>query len=478
MYRIARDISGYLFRDYDIRGANPDFARRQKAKPGTLLSKSAYCARLGVNDAYTIGLAFARYLTPKRVVVGGDMRKTTPRLKAALIRGMLDSGVHVDDIGLASTPLLYFSNAHMGYDAGIEVTASHSIPELNGFKMHDHNSLPIAKGTGIEELKRTALRGDFSQGTKKGELRAVQVLPGYARYIRSLVDTRRIKGLRVVMDAGNGMGGYVAKEVFSGIDMDIVQMYFEPDGGFPHHLPNPSIAENNAMLARRIPKEKADFGVAFDGDADRVVFFDDKGERIPSDFITCLLAQWSLLRHPKGRIIYTAPMSWAIPEQVSMLGGRPIMARVGNASCKIALREHRAVFAGEAAGHFMFKETYNSENAMLPILIIAEMMARRRKPLKELVDEVSGGLRMSGDINMETSDSRKLIRKLKALYGKARKVYELDGLSVEYDDWHFNVRPSANDPVVRLNVEARDGKMLEEKTLELREAIRRFEEVD
>ena len=472
------EINPYLFRNYDIRGAEPEYVKSETIIPGSLRAKSAYACPLTKEIAYAIGRAVAQVFKFKRMAVGGDIRRTTPMLKKGIIQGLLDGGIDVTDIGLSSTDMLYFAIGYYNFEGGIQVTASHTIKELNGFKisrlMPDGNVFPVGIGSGMEELRDAAIKQEF-EDKEKGNLTTKAVLLDFCNFIRNIVDAGSFKHFKIVMDPGNGCGGFIAKELFKDMNVDIIPLNFEPDGEFPVHNPNPALVENRKEVSEKIKETNADLGIMWDGDSDRVCFLDENGEFIPNDFVTAVLSEWVIEKHPNARIIYTVPMSWSIPEKVAKLGGISEMTPVGNTFVKQAMHNHNAVFGGEQAGHYMFKETFNAETGFLPVLIILDRLTRNNKKMSELFSEYTNNFFLSGDTNIEIKNSDLVLKKLEEHYSDATNKYRLDGLSIEYPDWHFNARPSSNDPVIRLNIEAKNRDLMLAKQEEIKGLVKEYD---
>ena len=442
-----------LFRNYDIRGE--------------------YGAELTSDSVYAIARGYASFSGAKRVVIASDARISSPELKDAAISGLIDSGVDVVDIGMGSTDLLYFATWHGGYEGGIMITASHMPGKYNGMKFLrlDENGMlaPIGRGLGMEELEHAANTvGEISE--KKGIVSEKDIWDDFVSFVHSFVDSDQIKGLHVVMDAGNGMGGVVAKKVFSDMDIQMTEMFFEPDGTFPNHDPNPIIPENRVDIISKVKEVEADMGIAWDADCDRCYFIDETGEFVNGDFITALLAKFFIQQEPGAGVVYDLRSTWAVRDWIEKLGGKGYVERVGHTFIKPRMRQTSSVFGGEMSGHYYFAKNKYMDNGFIPALIIMHMVATSGKTLSELVSDL-GEYYVSGEINFDVQNIEGKIKEIEDVYGQDGKVEKMDGLSVDFPDWHFNVRPSANDPVLRLNLEAKSKEMLDDKLAELSKKI-------
>ncbi|HMP91213.1 MAG TPA: phosphomannomutase/phosphoglucomutase [Kiritimatiellia bacterium] len=438
---------GSIFKAYDIRGIYG------KDLDETLASK--------------IGRAFATFLKCKKVVVGHDMRPHSQPLFKALADGLIQQGVEVINIGLCSTPMTYFANGKLGADASIMITASHNPGEWNGFKLCREQAIPISGATGIKEIEKIVLSESFDPPSGGGSIRNVDILQDYIDHIREFADLKR--PLRVAIDFANAMGIIEAK-VLEGL-MDIDPLFDELDGSFPNHEANPLLEETWEALQHKVKNGNYDFAVAFDGDADRAGFMDEKGNIIPMDMITALIAEMVLKRDKGAAIYYDLRSSWAVKELIIENGGKPLMSRVGHAFIKQQMRESNALFAGELSGHYYFKENYFAESSSLAVLYVANLISDSDAPLSELIKPIQKYF-ASGEINSEVHDTATVLGKLREKYAANGKVIELDGLSVEFDDWWFNVRASNTEPLIRLNLEARSKDKMIEKRDELLALIR------
>ena len=426
-----------IFKAYDIRGIYP--------------------SEVNGNVAEAIGRAFVTFTGAGRVVVGRDMRPHSAELFEGLARGLMKQGADVIDLGLCSTPQNYFANGSLGAEGGIMITASHNPAEWNGFKLCRAQAVPISGATGIMEIQKLVEAGKWETPARRGSLTRVDIGEAYAKFLRSFVDFggRRLK---VVVDYANAMGSSEIaglKELF-----DIVPLYEELDGSFPNHEANPLKRETLRDVCAKVRETGADFGAAFDGDADRCGFIDDRGEPIPMDLFTALIAQDILSRGP-ATILYDLRSSRSVPECIEANGGKAIQCRVGHAFIKAQMRENDAVFAGELSGHYYFKQNFTAESQGLAMVMLANLICKKGVPVHELVAPLRKYV-SSGEINSRVGDPAKILAELKRRYADGH-VFELDGVSVEYPDWWFNVRASNTEPLLRLIVEAATPEAMAEK---------------
>ena len=443
-----------IFRTYDVRGE--------------------YGKDLTDEAGYKVAKAFAKFSGAKQVVLGSDCRMSSPALRAQVIRGLLESSVDVVDIGFVSTDVLYFATWFYQFAGGIMVTASHMPKQFNGLKFLRLNAkgmlTPIGKGVGMEELEEIAQSESWQQAEKPGKLTEKNVWDDFTKFTRAFVDIKNIKPMKVVMDAGNGMGGPTAERVYADLGLNIVPLYFKPDGNFPNHPANPIEEENRRDVVASVKKESADLGLAWDADCDRIYFIDEKGNFVNGDFITALLAIYFLEKNPGAGIVYDIRASLAVKDWVEKMGGKAHMERVGHTYIKKRMQETKSIFGGEISGHYYFASNAYMENGFAPALIIMELMSVKNKKLSELVAEL-GDYYVSGEINFKVADVNTVLKKLESQYADAKEILRMDGLSFAFADWRFNVRPSANDPVLRLNLEAVSEGVMKEKTKEISDII-------
>ena len=426
-----------IFKAYDIRGIYGD--------------------TLTEEVAFDIGRAFQRFLGCKTVVVGRDMRPHSEPLFRALASGLNHQGADVIDIGLCSTPMSYYANGKLGSDASVMITASHNPGPWNGFKMCREEAIPISGSTGIQDIEKIVQEKAFGpEADVHGQIRTYDIIPEYIAHIHTFADLKR--PIRIAVDYANAMGILEARALEGLLELD--PMYDQLDGTFPNHEANPLDLETLEALQDKVRGGEYDFGIAFDGDADRVGFVDEKGEVIPMDMMTALMAK-ETLQAKKGPIFYDLRSSWAVKEVIEESGGVPHMSRVGHAFIKQQMREADALFAGELSGHYYFKENYYTESSSLATLLIANLVSHSEIPLSQIVQPMQRYV-ASGEINSTVDNTERVFEKLRSTYQDAKQV-ELDGLTVEYPDWWFNVRPSNTEPLVRLNLEAKDRSLMEEK---------------
>jgi phosphomannomutase len=443
-----------VFKAYDVRGI--------------------YGEQLDEEGAYAIGRAYVEEFTPKRIAVGRDMRVHAPAMAAAVISGAADGGADVLDLGMIGTEMLYFAVGELGLDGGIEVTASHNPKEYTGMKIVRGGALPVGGESGLLQVRDRALAlAATPQGQSLGQVRLEDVYPAFVERVLSFVDVEAIEPLRVVIDAANGMAGAMLPPVLARLPVEAVTCYFEPDGTFPNHEPNPLLPENREFIVAKTRESDADLGVAYDGDADRCFFVDDTGEFVPGDFVTALLAESILEKEPGGKVIYDVRASWAVPETIERAGGVPLVNRVGHAYIKHRMREENAVFAGEVSAHYYFRDFSQADSGVIPFLLMLELISNRGRKLSEILEPYRLRYFITGEINTPVHDVDAKLRELEERFAPEGSVSHLDGISVVADDWHFNVRPSNTEPLLRLNLEARSRDLMERKRDEVLEVIRR-----
>ena len=461
------EISPNLFRTLDIRGASEEFVKSQHFAEGSLKSQSAFGTVLSTEIAEVIGRSIALAENPKKVVVGYDARLSSPELTQALIKGLTSQGVDVDLIGLVTTDKLYFAIGNYRDDLGVMTTGSHTIKELNGFKISKLDSdrvFPVAKGTGMERIQDLAIKQEFEDIEKHGVSKEVNIDQDFKQFILDIIPSSELASAKIIFDPGNGSAGVAFEPIIDDLPVESIKINFEPDGNFPNHEPDPMIAKNLSELSARLLSEKADFGVAWDGDADRISFIAKDGSILTGSSVAPLIIEWSAERHENLKIITTPPMSFASRETARKLGAETVLAKVGNSNIKIAMKEHGAKLGTEEANHFMFAETFYVESGILPVLVILQLMKRKNMSFEQLISEAVGERSISGDINIEVHDAKKVTDGLISYFQNIDGIFDtLDGISVEFPDWHFCLRPSLNDPVVRLNLEANsEAKMKKE----------------
>jgi phosphomannomutase len=440
-----------VFKAYDIRGIYPD--------------------ELDEEGAYAIGRAYMEEFEPRQVAVGRDMRLSSPTMAEAVMRGAADGGAEVLDLGMVGTEMLYFAVGDMELDGGVEVTASHNPKEYTGMKIVRRGALPVGGDSGLQEI-RVRAQGDFGPPKEGGSIRKEDIWPRFVERVLSFVEVEAIKPLRVVIDAANGMAGVMLPPVLERLPIDAVPYFFEPDGTFPNHEPNPLLPENREFIMRKVVEERADLGVAFDGDADRCFFVDDTGEFVPGDFVTALFAEALLEKEPGAKIIYDVRASWAVPQTIERDGGTPLINRVGHAFIKQRMREVGAAFGGEVSGHYYFRDFSQADSGVIPFLLMLELISRKGEKLSEILRPFSERYFITGELNTPVSDVALKLQELKERFGSEGAISHLDGVSVDAEDWHMNVRPSNTEPLLRLNLEALSPELMERKRDEVLDVIR------
>jgi len=445
-----------IFKAYDIRGVYPGEVNEDAAR--------------------AIGAAFVTYLRATRIAVGRDMRLSSPTIAAAFIDGATSQGADVVDYGMIPTDLLYFAVARDGHDGGVEVTASHNPKQYNGMKLVRKEAFPLSGDAGISDIRDMIAGGSLPAAVAtKGQVSVKNLLDPYVDHVMSFIDPSVVRPFNVVLDAGSGMAGLVAPKLFERLSPRPVCLCFDVDGRFPNHEANPLIEENRRDIVERVVADKADIGIAWDGDADRCFFIDGSGAFISGDFITALLAEAFLLKHPGATVIYDLRASYAVKDVAARYGGTALMNRVGHAFFKRRMRETNAIFGGEVTGHYYFRDNFYADNGFIPALLILELMSKKGQSLHELVAPLAKHYFVSGEINTKLPSMDAVPAKLAeiaARYADGRQ-YTLDGISVEYPDWHFNVRPSNTEPLLRLNLESTAAEaQMQDKRDEVLELIR------
>ncbi len=441
-----------VFKAYDVRGIYP--------------------TELDEDGARAIGRAYVEQFEPERIAVGRDMRLSSPSMAAAVVEGAASAGADVLDLGLVGTEMVYFAVGELSLDGGIMVTASHNPKEYTGMKIVRRGALPVGGESGLLEIRDRALGEHVAQSDDAGQVEPYDIWPAYVERVLSFVDLETISALTVVIDAANGMAGVMLPRVLERLPIDARTYFFEPDGTFPNHEPNPLLPENREFIVSKTLEEGADLGVAFDGDADRCFFVDDTGDFVPGDFITALLAESILEKEPESKIIYDVRASWAVPDTIERAGGVALINRVGHAYIKHRMREEGAVFGGEVSGHYYFRDFTQADSGVVPFLLMLELISKRGQKLSELLAPYRERYFLTGELNTPVADVAAKLRELEERFGPEGQVSHLDGLSVETADWHFNVRPSNTEPLLRLNLEALSQDLMEHKRDEVLSVIR------
>lgn len=437
-----------IFKAYDVRGVVPD--------------------QLDEAAARRIGHAFARFAGAERIAVGRDARLSSPILATALIDGVHAAGVAVDDLGMITTDMVYFAAGHLD-EPGAMITASHNPKGHNGIKLCLSGAAPVGADSGLGEVR--ALAADEPPRRSGGETAPVSLLDSYVQHLIDVSGGGAIAGLRVAVDGGNGVAGVAVPSLFDLIDADLIGLYLEPDGTFPHHHPDPMRPENLIDLTALMSREEPDLGVAFDGDADRAFFIDDTGVALPGSTVTAMVADWFLKDHPGESIVHNLICSRAVPEAVKAAGGLPVRARVGHSYIKAVMRETGAIFGGEHSGHYYYRDNYGADSGLLTMLVMMRLLSEAGTPLSELRRGFEPYFQ-SGEINMRVADPEVEIERVAKVFSGGDR---LDGLTVDLGDKWFNLRPSNTEPVLRLNVEAADRKGLDELISRVRSLIEEVE---
>jgi phosphomannomutase len=422
-----------------------------------------------------LGRAFVAYLGPGRYAVSRDMRVSSPELSEAFIEGARLQGGSIVDYGLMGTDLMYFAVAADDLDGGAQITASHNPGEYNGCKLVKREAFPLSGEAGIREMKEMILAGTIPPpAAMRGSLEQRDILDRYTDHVMGFIDPGIVKPFNVVLDAGSGIAGLVAPALFDRLPCRTTRLCFEVDGTFPNHEANPLIEENRRDITAKVIELGADAGIAWDGDADRCFFLDGTGEFIAGDFVTALLAESFLMRQPGSTVIYDVRASYAVKDMVAQYGGRALMNRVGHAFIKRRMREEDAIFGGEVTGHYYFRDNFYADNGFIPALLILELMSKKGLSLRDLLKPLRERYFISGEINTKLPSMDLVPAKLDALekaYADGH-AYRLDGVSVEYDDWHFNVRASNTEPLLRLNLEGTTPEIMERRRDEVLAIIR------
>jgi phosphomannomutase len=444
------EVNPGIFKAYDIRGIYP-----------TDLNEDA---------AYAIGRAFVTFLEAEQVLVGRDMRLSGPQIFDALTRGIMDQGADVVNIGMVSTDQYYFACSELKLP-GVMVTASHNPKQYNGFKMVRQMPYLLSGDEGIQDLRRIVENDAYASASRKGNMSEVDLSEQFVEAVLKLIDVSALKPMKVIADTGNGMVGPILKRVYARLPVELIGLYLDPDGSLPNHGLDPLQPENRAELERRVVSESAAVGFAFDGDGDRFFVIDDRGEFIAGDYMTALLGRYLLSKRPGSKIVYDVRASWAVPELIREAGGTPLIERVGHAFIKRRMAEEGALFGGEVTGHYYFQDFNYADSGIVPSLLILEMLSTSGQRMSDLLAPLEAKYFISGEINSTVADAPAKMRELAERYGDG-KGEQLDGISVTYPTWHFNVRASNTEPLLRLNLEALSHEEMEQKRDELLAIIR------
>ena len=449
------NINTGIFKAYDVRGLYP--------------------GEINEDAARLIGRGFVAYLGAKRIAVGRDMRLSSPSIAQAFIAGAREQGADVVDYGMMATDMLYFAVARDGHDGGVQITASHNPKQYNGIKMVRQEAFPLSGDAGIGDIRDMIANDRLPPpAAKQGSLSQHGVLDDYVKHVLSFIDPSIVKPFNVVLDGGSGMAGLVAPKLFAQLPCRVKALCFDIDGTFPNHEANPLIEENRRDITEQVIKDKADIGIAWDGDADRCFFIDGTGEFIAGDFVTALLAEAFLIKNPGAKVVYDLRASFAVKDIVAKYGGTALMNRVGHAFFKRRMREEGAIFGGEVTGHYYFRDNFFADNGFIPAMLMLELMSKKGQTLHQLVQPLREKYFISGEINTKVGDMSLVQTKLDELAARysGGATYTLDGFSAEFPEWHFNVRGSNTEPMLRLNLEAKTQQQMEQKRDEVLGVIR------
>jgi len=437
------------FKAYDVRGRVPD--------------------QLNEAIARRIGRAYAQVIEPRQVVVGHDIRLSSEAIKAALVQGLVEQGVDVYDIGLCGTEEIYFATSHAGMDGGIAVTASHNPKDYNGMKFVREDSRPISGDTGLFDIRALAERDEFQPAARPGQVHQLDTSAAYVRHLLSYVDLAALKPLKIVVDAGNGGAGRVVDLLEPHLPFEFIRLHHEPDGNFPNGVPNPLEPENRAATIAAVREHGADLGLAWDGDFDRCFFFDEHGDFVEGYYVVGLLAEAFLKRQGPARVVHDPRLIWNTIDIVESLGGEAVQSKTGHAFIKERMRLENAVYGGEMSAHHYFRDFAYCDSGMIPWLLVTGLVCAAGKGLSTLVSERVAAYPCSGEINRTIGDPTAVLTRVEAVYrGQAISIEYVDGLSMAFANWRFNLRMSNTEPVVRLNVESRgDAALMQAKTREL-----------
>ncbi|GAB4129540.1 MAG: phosphomannomutase CpsG [Ignavibacteriales bacterium] len=441
------------FKAYDIRGKVP--------------------SELNEEMAYKVGRSVAKLLNCKKVVIGRDVRKSSPLLAKALSEGLTDGGSDVIDLGLCGTEMIYFATPFFDCDAGVMITASHNPPEYNGLKFVKRGSVPMGLASGLSEVETMVLENSYGEkALTKGTVKNIDVMNDFINNLSKFYSAEKIKPLKVVVNAGNGCVGPALEAIENRLPIKMIKVFFEPNSDFPNGVPNPLLPENRQSTIDAIIKNNADLGVAWDGDYDRCFFFDEKGNFIEGYYIVGLLAKSILKKNPGEKIVHDPRLIWNTIDEVKKAGGEAVVSKSGHAFIKEKMRQINSIYGGEMSAHHYFRDNSYSDSGMIPFLLILQLISDENKKLSELVDEMISNYPCSGEINSTIENPSKKLEEIKAKYSDG-KMDLLDGVSVEYDNWRFNVRISNTEPLIRLNVESKnDIELMKKKTEELLNLIR------
>lgn len=445
------------FKAYDLRGRVPD--------------------ELNDEVAYRVGRAFVDFLGAKTVAVGHDVRLTSSKLTDSLVNGLTDAGADVIHIGQCGTEEVYFATFHLGVDGGICVTASHNPMDYNGMKFVREGSKPISSDSGLNDIQGIAESGEFKQAAKKGKVEHRDLRPEYIEHLLGYINTAALKPLKVVVNAGNGGAGAVVDGLEPHLPFEFIKIHHEPDGTFPNGIPNPILEEKRAATIEAVKTHKADLGIAWDGDFDRCFFFDEKGEFIEGYYVVGLLADAFISKNPGAKVVHDPRLTWNTIDLAEQGGGKAVESKTGHAFIKERMRLEDAVYGGEMSAHHYFRDFAYCDNGNIPWLLVTELMCARGQSLSSMVADRVAKFPCSGERNNTVNDPKAIITSIEKHYaGSAKETKKVDGLSMEFEDWRFNIRMSSTEPVLRLNIEARDDQaLMQAKTQELLGFVKEFD---
>ena len=443
-----------IFGEYDLRGVYPKYFNEE--------------------IAYRVGFGFARILGAKQVVIGNDIRLSSPVLKAALIKGLIDAGCDVVDIGQCGTEMMYFSTVHLGTDGGIMITASHNPKEYNGMKFVGKGAVPISRKSGLQKLEQFVMSEKTIEiSSKQGQIRTYDITMEYVNHILSYVDVSILKPFKIVVNAGNGAAGPILDKLEERLPFNMVKINNEPDGNFPNGVPNPLLIENREITAKAVIQEKADLGIAWDGDFDRCFFFDERGEFIEGSYIVGFLAEAFLVKNRGAKIVHDPRVYWNTVDIIKRNGGIPIMSKSGHSIIKDTMRREDAIYGGEMSAHHYFRDFAYCDSGMIPWLLVTELLSRHSEPMSSILQERIDMYPCSGEINSKIDDTDDVMDRIEKLYGENAHIIRLDGLGIEHENWRMNLRKSNTEPYVRLNLETKHNReLLQSKTSEILSYIR------
>ena len=441
------------FKAYDIRGVVP--------------------TEVNEDLAYRVGRAYGDLYHPKTMCVGYDIRSSSKAIAQAVMDGLMDSGADVYDIGLCGTEMMYFGTFYYGMDGGMMITASHNPSNYNGIKIVRQGGVPVSADTGLKDIEALAFSGNFQEGKSKGKQQPKEILADYVQHILRFVDVEKMKPFHIVVDAGNGCANVVFKELKKYLPFQFTELYMDPDGSFPHGVPNPMLAECRKPLVDAVIREKADLGISWDGDFDRCFFIDEKGKFVEGYYMVGLLSEYFLKQHPGETIIHDPRVFWCTQKICHDLGGHPVESKGGHAFMKETMRRVKGIYGAENSAHHFFREFSYCDSGMIPWLIVAQLMSEKGKHLGELVADMEKEFPCSGEINLPAKKVKETLEAVKAAYApKATRVDDTDGVGLEFANWRFNLRPSNTEPLIRFNMETRgDRALLEEKKVEIMKLV-------